>query len=65
MEVVHELHHAQFHAFLVLCRKEPATHHAFHLAKVSSSDSQTGIVKQGRGSLRTSGNRGDGSNGQR
>lgn len=35
MEVVHELHQAQFHAFLVLCRNEPATHHALHLSEVS------------------------------
>ena len=34
MEVVHELHQAQFHAFLVLCQEQPATHHAMHLAKV-------------------------------
>ena len=34
MEVVHELHQAQFHAFLALCREGPATHHALHLAKV-------------------------------
>lgn len=34
LDVVHELHQAQFHAFLELCRTEPATHHALHLAKV-------------------------------
>ncbi|CAM9392164.1 unnamed protein product, partial [Laminaria digitata] len=37
MEVVHEVHQAQFHAFLALCREEPATHHALHLAKVRTS----------------------------
>lgn len=37
LEVVHELHQAQFHAFLELCRKEPAIHHALHLAKVTAS----------------------------
>lgn len=35
LEVVHELHQAQFHAFLELYRKEPAVHHALHLAKVA------------------------------
>lgn len=34
LEVVNEVHQAQFHAFLELCRKEPATHHALHLSKV-------------------------------
>lgn len=34
LEVVDELHQAQFYGFLELCRKEPATHHALHLAKV-------------------------------
>lgn len=34
LEVVNELHQAQFYGFLELCRKEPATHHALHLAKV-------------------------------
>lgn len=32
--VVNELYQAQFCGFLELCRKEPATHHALHLAKV-------------------------------
>lgn len=35
LEVVNELHQAQFYGFLELCRKKPATHHAIHLAKVS------------------------------
>ncbi|CAM9108014.1 unnamed protein product, partial [Discosporangium mesarthrocarpum] len=34
MEVVHELHQAQFHDFHIHCLKEPATHHAVHLSKV-------------------------------
>lgn len=37
LEVVNELHQAQFYGFLELCRKEPATHHALHLAKVIAS----------------------------
>ncbi|CAM9605659.1 unnamed protein product, partial [Hapterophycus canaliculatus] len=36
MDVVNELHQAQFYAFLELCRTEPALHHALHLSKVRS-----------------------------
>ncbi|CAM9513205.1 unnamed protein product, partial [Scytosiphon promiscuus] len=36
LEIVNELHQAQFHAFSELCRTEPATHHALHLSKVRS-----------------------------
>lgn len=32
--IINELHQAQFYAFWELCRREPATHHALHLAKV-------------------------------
>ncbi|CAM9731746.1 unnamed protein product, partial [Pylaiella littoralis] len=45
LEVVHELHQAQFHAFLELYRKEPAVHHALHLAKVRARmDSESRVL---------------------
>eukprot|EP00903_Cladosiphon_okamuranus_P006214 g6108.t1 len=47
LDVVNELHQAQFYGFLELCRREPATHHALHLAKIRErmdTDSR-GLVK--------------------
>lgn len=36
LQVVNELHEAQFHAFLTLCRSKPGTHHAEHLSTVGA-----------------------------
>eukprot|EP00752_Nemacystus_decipiens_P012906 g11424.t1 len=43
LDVVNELHQAQFYGFMELCRKEPAKHHALHLAKI-----RAGIDKDSR-----------------
>ncbi|CAM9272721.1 unnamed protein product, partial [Sphacelaria rigidula] len=37
LQVVNELHQAQFHEFLTLCKSKPGAHHAVHLSTVGVS----------------------------